>query len=149
MTMSWLLAAIHLLGVCIAFVAIWCRARALGRVHGYADLAPVFAADSVWGLSALLLVLTGLTRAFGGFEKGTEYYGHQPFFHIKMGCLVVVLLLEIYPMITLLRWRIARKDTRPSNLAVVGRLAQISYVQNGLLVVMVLAATAMARGIEL
>jgi putative membrane protein len=50
-------------------------------------------------------------------------------------------------MFTLIRWRqaVARggvPDTQPAAL-----LARISYVQAGLIVLMVLAATAMARGI--
>ena len=59
----------------------------------------------------------------------------------------LIILLEIWPAVTLVRWRGARKkgveiDTRPA-----ARLATISYVQAGLVIAMVFAATAMARGI--
>ncbi|WP_188701921.1 DUF2214 family protein [Silvimonas iriomotensis] len=148
MVSSWVLAVIHLLGVGLAFAAIYSRARFLGKPVKQLDLPEAFLADSLWGISALVLVLTGLTRAFGGFEKGTLYYGHQPFFHIKMACLVLIFLLEIFPMITLLRWRIGRaKGDVTLNLAVAAKLSQISYVQLFLLVPMVLCAAAMARGI--
>ncbi len=150
MVSSWVLAVIHLLGMGLAFAAIYGRARVLGKPLARIDLPEVFLADSLWGISALVLVLTGLTRAFGGFEKGTVYYGHQPFFHIKMACLVAIFLLEIYPMITLLRWRIGgRKGDVTPNLMLARKLSQISYLQLFLLVPMVLCAAAMARGIIL
>jgi putative membrane protein len=36
----------------------------------------VFTADSFWGIAALLWIVTGLWRAFGGLEKGSDYYLH-------------------------------------------------------------------------
>lgn len=59
------------------------------------------------GISAGILLITGLMRAFGGYEKGTDYYLHQPLFHLKMTLFVIILLLELAPMITLIKWRIA------------------------------------------
>ena len=55
-------------------------------------------------------------HAFGGFEKGSFYYLHNHVFWAKMG---------------------ARAASR---------FARISFVQASLVVLMVLAATAMARG---
>ena len=71
---------------------------------------------------------------------------HNHVFFAKMGFLVLILLLEVGPMITLIQWRrvVARggvPDTR-----VASRFAQISFVQAALVVLMVLAATGMARG---
>lgn len=63
-----------------------------------------------------------------------------------MGLLAVVLGLELGPMISLIRWRAAlRRGERPDT-AAAPRFARISFVQAGLVVLMVLAATAMARG---
>jgi putative membrane protein len=63
-----------------------------------------------------------------------------------MGLLAAILFLEVGPMIALIRWRgaVARggvPDTRAAS-----RFARISFVQGILVVLMVLAATAMARG---
>ena len=58
----------------------------------------------------------------------------------------VILVLEIRPMLTLIRWRqVAGRGGQPVTSAA-PRLATISYVQAVLLVLMILAATAMARG---
>jgi putative membrane protein len=143
----WLLAAFHLLGYGLALAAIIARTRALRRCTSAQSLPGVFLADNVWGLSALLLIVTGAIRVFGGFEKGAAFYLQAPLFHVKMGALVLILALEIVPMIVLIRWRIAlRKGVAPS----LGRahlFATLGSVQVALLVVMVFAATGMARGV--
>ena len=111
-----------------------------------AGLKRVFQADNFWGVAALLWVGTGLWRAFGGLEKGTAYYLASNAFEIKMGLFAAVGLLEIWPMATLIAWRIriAKGETVSTDPA--RAFARISEVQVGLLVAMVLAATAMARG---
>ena len=70
-------------------------------------LRDVFRADSMWGVTALVLLITGVMRAFGGFEKGGAYYLHEPLFHLKMTALVLILAIEISPMMALIRWRVA------------------------------------------
>ena len=75
MIVRWLLAAIHLSAFGVAFAAIAARNRALRRLIASAqpaDLPGVFKADAVWGLSALVLIATGLARAFGGFGATVE-----------------------------------------------------------------------------
>jgi putative membrane protein len=144
--LRWLVATLHLLVLPLGLGAIWTRARALSAVTGGGSLGRVFLADTLWGVAALLWISSGLWRAFGGLEKGTAYYLHDKPFHVKMGLLAVILLLEIWPMITLIRWRIqARRgtavDTRGAAL-----LTRVSYAQAGLVILMVLAATAVARG---
>jgi putative membrane protein len=148
MLIHWIFAALHLLALGIGLGAVWARAQALrAPLDGPAAFKRVFYADTLWGVAALLWIATGLTRAFGGLEKGTAYYVHNEFFLAKMALLVVILALEIWPMTTLIRWRIqlARKEqvrTEPAR-----RLAQISTLQAFLVVAMVFLATAMARGL--
>jgi putative membrane protein len=110
-------------------------------------LRQVFLADTLWGIAAVLWIATGLLRAFGGLEKGTGYYLHNPLFHAKMGLLVVILLLEIWPMAVLIRWRIQAKRGIAINTAPAASFARISRVQAGLIVLMVFVATALARGL--
>jgi putative membrane protein len=147
MMTAWTLAWLHLLGLGIGLGGVWVRARALTGAPDTAALRRAFTADAFWGLAAVLWIGTGVFRAFGGFEKGTAYYLANLFFHAKMGMLGLVLVLEVWPMITLIRWRQAvgkgaPVDTRPAR-----RIATISYVQAALVVLMLLAATAMADGL--
>ena len=58
---------------------------------------------------ALLWLLTGLGRAFGHVEKEPGFYLRNGFFWIKMALFVSVVALEIWPMLTFIRWRIARR----------------------------------------
>jgi len=145
--LRWLVASLHLLALPLGLGAVWARQRALRAVLDAEGLRRVFLADTLWGVAALLWIGTGLLRAFGGLEKGASYYLHDRVFYAKMGLLALILLLEIWPMSTLIRWRIALGcgasiDTTPA-LA----LARISQVQAGLVVLIVFAATALARGL--
>jgi putative membrane protein len=118
----------------------------LGVARANADLARVFVADNLWGLAAGLWIVTGLWRAFGGIEKGTAYYLNDRVFYVKMGLLFLILLLEIAPMTTLISWRVAIRRGKQIDLKSAAIFARISQVQAVLVVLMVFAATAMARG---
>jgi putative membrane protein len=66
-----------------------------------------------------------------------------------MGFLVIVILLEVWPILTLIRWRkeSARGTLAPAELTPLGRrIARISDVQTLLVIAMVTAAVMMARG---
>jgi len=145
--LSWFIASIHLIALGIGLGAITVRAVALRGNLQTEQLPRVFLADTLWGIAALLWISTGLWRAFGGLEKGTDYYLANHVFHAKMGLLVLILLLELWPMITLIRWRIARLRGQLIDLAPAAAMARISMVQAVLVVGMVFAATAMARGL--
>lgn len=150
LTVRWLLAAVHLLGFGFAFASIAARNRALKRVAGSrqaADLSDVFKADAIWGVSALVLIMTGIVRAFGGFEKGGDYYLHAPLFHLKMGALALILVLELVPMTGLIRWRMTVRRGMLPELARARAYARIGHVQAMLVAVIVLAAAGMARGV--
>ena len=142
----WLIATLHLLALPLGLGAVWSRSRALNRTRSAADLPSVFAADNLWGLAAFLWLATGLLRVFAGLEKPTGYYLHAHVFYAKMGLFLVILLLELRPMITLIRWRGALRRGVAIDTASAPVLASISQVQVALVVVIVFAATALARG---
>jgi putative membrane protein len=144
---AWFFAWLHLLGLGIGLGAVWARARAFGGPLDAGGLRRVVQADAWWGVAAVIWIATGLVRVIAGLEKGTDYYLGNHVFWGKMSLLLVVLLLEIGPAVTLARWRVqlargAQPDTAPA-----ARFARISYTQTVLVLLMVLAATAMARGI--
>lgn len=66
-----------------------------------------------------------------------------------MGLLAVILLLEIAPAITWIRWRIrmARGQEIHVDTGLTNRFAAISVVQSILIIAMIFAASAMARGL--
>ena len=146
MTLRWLLASLHLLALGLGLGAVWIRGRALSSRLNERGLHSVFLADTWWGIAAFLWIGTGLWRLLAGLEKSTAYYFQNHFFLTKMGLLVVILILEVWPMITLMKWRRqvmagALPDTR-----VAPALTRISVAQAVLVILMVFLASAMARG---
>ena len=145
--MRWLFAALHLVGLGVGLGAVWARARALGGPLDSAGLQRVFYADNWWGAAAFIWISTGLVRVIGGLEKGMDYYLQNHVFWGKMTLLLAILVLEVSPMVTFVRWRARVRRGEMPDTTLAGRFASISYVQAVLVLLMVLAATAMARGI--
>jgi putative membrane protein len=149
------LAVVHLLALAVGLPSVLLRARALRRAtqdnsHGDA-LQRAFAADTLWGVSALLWIGTGLWRYLAATEKSTEYYNRNHFFLAKMTLLAAILLLELWPMVKLARGRNAVRRGASAEAvvtpAIARRIAVVSDVQAALIVLMVFFAAAMARGL--
>ena len=141
-----IVSALHVLALALGLPSVYFRGRALrGRLD--ADgLRQLFLADNVWGLAAALWLVTGLLRAFGGLEKGTAFYLASTLFWTKMGLFALIVLLEIWPMTTFLRWRIARRRGAAPDTSSARGLYLINHVEMALVVLMVFAAAFMARG---
>jgi putative membrane protein len=60
--------------------------------------------DLIYGVSAGLLVVAGISRVIWGI-KGWSYYHGQPFFWAKMATFALIGLISILPTITFLRWK--------------------------------------------
>lgn len=141
-----LLAGTHLLALGIGLGAVWARSRALRGVVDGAALRRAFAADNWWGIAAVLWLGTGLARWLVGTEKATSYYLQQPLFHVKLGLFALILLLEIWPMITLIRWRRAMGRNQSASLSPARLIARISVIEAVVLIAIVFTSVAMARG---
>ena len=146
MALRWLLAAVHLLALGIGLGAVLARARALRDPLDASGLRRVFAADTWWAVAAALWISSGLWRWLAGVEKPTSYYTDNHVFWLKLALLVLILALEILPIVTLTRWRRQAGSAGSIYTGAAPRLARISSVQAAIVVLMVLAATAMARG---
>ncbi|MDO9174566.1 MAG: DUF2214 family protein [Actinomycetota bacterium] len=102
--------------------------------------------DVVYILSALVLLLAGLSRLVW-FGKGMAFYQQTPYFHVKMMLFVLIGVLSIPPTMRYVRWRRA---------AVAGTLAitpaehrstrRLVLAELHLLLLMPLFAVLMARG---
>jgi putative membrane protein len=144
------LAALHLLGFGLGAFAILTRAIVVRPPVSGITIRRAFRADNLWAASAAILVITGLWRYLGGAEKATAYYTHNEIFVMKMMLLAIILGLEVWPMITLIRWRIALgRGATPESVVTPRRalrISTISFVQAAIMAAMVFAAVAMARG---
>ena len=143
---SAVVSALHLLALPLGLPAVYFRGRALkGRLD--ADgLRRLFLADTLWGVAAGLWLVTGLARVFGGLEKGATFYLHSHLFWTKMTLFVAIVALEVWPMVTFIRWRaqIGRGERPDTSRA--STLFAVNHAQMALGVAMVFAAVFMARG---
>jgi putative membrane protein len=134
---------LHLLALGVGLGAVGFRAWACFRLsEGPAEdwLPRVLGADNLWGLAALLWIGTGLARAFGGLEKGSDYYLASDMFRVKMALFALTFLLEAWPMVALIQ---ARRGRPLQHARLFG---WISVVEAVIVVVMVFVAGRMARG---
>ncbi len=138
--------SLHLLALAIGLPAVFLRGRALKGQLDADGLRRLLAADNAWGVAAVLWIVTGLLRAFGGLEKGTDFYLRSPLFWTKMALFLLILLLEVRPMVTFIRWRIQLGRGLPVDTSVARRLYTLNHIELALVVVMVFVAGMMARG---
>jgi putative membrane protein len=141
-----LVSALHLLALAIGLPSVYFRGRALRGPLDAEGLRRLFVADSLWGLAAGLWLATGLLRAFGGLEKGAAFYLGSWLFWLKMALFALILALEIRPMITFIRWRIALRRGQAPDVSGARALYLVTHVEMALVVLMVFVAAFMARG---
>jgi putative membrane protein len=156
LTLAWL----HLIALGIGLWAVLARGQALRQaareLPGVDALRRAFLADAHWGVAALLWLSTGIWRYLGSTEKATSYYNANHVFLTKMTLFVAILALEIWPMVTLIRWRAAVGRAAAAGPGSGGglaidpgaarKMATISYLEGAIVTVMVFTAVAMARG---
>jgi putative membrane protein len=147
MIIRWLFAFLHLLALGMGLGGVWARSRALRGPLDATGLRRVFTADNWWGAAAGLWISTGIVRLFSPLEKGSAYYFHNPFFMVKMTAFVLILVLEVRPMVTFIRWRMLVRGGQAPDTRSSATFARTSAIQAVLVVVMVAMATAMARGL--
>ena len=104
--------------------------------------------DMVYGISAGLLLVIGLLRVFS-FEKGVNFYINNPFFWVKMAAFALVALMSIDPTIRFVRWNRSLKDGQLPEIteAEFKRTRLLLHLELGGIVIILLAAAMMARGI--
>lgn len=145
--LRWTVAALHLLALGIGFAGIWARSRALRGTLDTDGIRRVLGADTLWGIAAVLWIATGVARAFGGLEKGAAYYVHEPAFQVKMTLFIAIIVLEMWPMAAFIRWRMRLAQHATPDTSRARTFAIIGDVQTLLLIGMIFAATALARGL--
>ena len=143
---SAIVSALHLFALALGLPSVFLRGRALKRPLDREGFARLFAADNVWGIAALLWLITGLLRAFGGLEKGGAFYLASRLFWLKLALFALVLALEVWPMTTFIRWRIQRRRRERPDTSSARSLYVLTHMELALVVVIVFVAAFMARG---
>lgn len=104
--------------------------------------------DAAYGVSAFLLLVVGFARVFYT-EKGAAYYFHSAPFIAKISMFAIVGVISIGPTRTFLSWRPALRQQQVPVLDESRRrsVRQVIHVELTLLVLIMLCAALMARGI--
>ena len=147
MTLEALLAYAHILAILtmvvfLASEATLCRVQWLNA----AVVERLAKIDTVYGISAAAVLLTGIARTWWGM-KGTAWYWTNPLLHVKVTLFVVIGLLSIKPTLTFLRWRRELRATGalPDEAEIV-KTRRLVMVQAHILPLIPLAAVFLARG---
>jgi putative membrane protein len=147
------LAALHLIALGLGLGAVITRGNALREPVSSNSLQLALRADALWGFAAALWLATGLWRLFGETEKALAYYPRNSLFVAKMALFVIILALEAWPVLMLVKWRRALQRSNLMNHivapATARRIAAISYIEALLVMLMVFAGAGMARGLGL
>jgi putative membrane protein len=148
MTATITLAFLHHVAFVLVFAALMVELVVLRNDLTVASARTVLRMDTVYGIGATVVVVVGLLRVFYT-EKGAAYYFASGPFLAKLALFIVVGLLSIYPTLKFLIWRAALREQRvpafdPSTRR---RVRMLIHVELTLLVVILLLAPMMARGV--
>ncbi|MBO3459616.1 DUF2214 family protein [Aetokthonos hydrillicola Thurmond2011] len=143
-------AYLHYLGFMVAFGALVVESQTLKKDLSLQEAWRVVTADAIYGLSATMILVTGVLRVIY-FGKGTDYYLSSPVFYTKVGLFLLVSLLSIYPTVSFVSWIKDLRDGKSPNLAeekvqllcwlIKGELASFALIP--------LLAAILARGIQI
>jgi putative membrane protein len=145
MIIAALLSAVHVLTLALGLGAIFLRGRALAGPLDESGWQRLLAADTAWGIAAVLWILSGLGRVFFG-GKEPAFYWHNGLFWVKLGLFGLVFALELSPMITFIRVRSARRRRTILPAFSVEAFRRINAAEVALVVTIVFVAAFMARG---
>jgi uncharacterized membrane protein len=141
-----LLASIHLLALAVGLAGVWTRARALRETLRDAEdpraLRRAIVGGSWWGVAIVLWLTTGLWQLLGSTGASASH-GFTAAFLAKAALVVAIVVLEVWPLRTLVLWRLKRTVPEPVD---AGRVEVISYVQCALVVAIVVVSVRMAHG---
>ena len=98
--------------------------------------------DAIYGISALVVLIAGLTLWFG-VGKPTEFYSGNILFHIKVGLFILMFLISIIPTIFFIK-NYRRGDVLTPVPKYIVNLIRFELL---LLIIIPLLAVMMARGI--
>jgi putative membrane protein len=141
------LAALHLLALVAGVAVLVLRAKALAAVERPEQLKRVFLWDNLYALVALFWLGSGAFRAFGGFEKGTDYYLGNHVFWAKMAFLLLLLGAESVPLVAFVKARTRLRRGEAVSLDNRALLLRLHWVQLAAIFGMVLMAVLLARGV--
>ncbi|GLR15440.1 DUF2214 family protein [Portibacter lacus] len=100
--------------------------------------------DAIYGIAAILIVITGLTMWFG-VGKGADFYNTNPVMHTKFTLFIVIGILSIFPTVFFMK---NRKGDQDELVEIPKKIFMYLRIEIALLFIIPLLAVLMARGIS-
>ena len=140
-------AYLHYAAILTLASALGAEALLLRAEPGAATVRALVRADVLYGISAGVVLVSGLLRLFLG-AKGAGFYASNPVFWAKMALFALIALMSIPATVRIVRWRrTLRIDPRfiPSA-AEIQATRRLVFAESHVLALIPLAAVFMARG---
>jgi putative membrane protein len=102
--MSIIIPYLHLLGIMVLMGSLISEHIMLKPRMTNEQIKALAIIDLVYGLSAVLILITGLLRWFV-YGKGAAFYNHNSLFHLKLTLFAIAAILSVFPTIRFLKWR--------------------------------------------
>lgn len=135
---------LHFIAIAVLAGALLIENMAISRTISDEDARNLAKVDAVYGFSAVLVFLFGLSLWFW-VGKPADFYNGNVIFHLKLGIFILIALLSIYPTLFFVRHRKASEEF----IAVPAPVIWILRAEMVLLLVLPVLAVLMARGIGL
>lgn len=135
---------LHFIAILVLAGALLIENMATTRTINGEDARNLARVDAVYGLSAALVLLCGLTLWFW-VGKPAAFYSGNPLFHLKVGLFVLMGLLSLYPT----RFYLRHRKSTAEQISVPRPLIWVLRTEIGLLLLLPVLAVLMARGIGL
>ncbi|MGB2335854.1 MAG: DUF2214 family protein [Alcanivorax sp.] len=145
---SVLWASVHFLSILMLFACLYGELLLWRTGINERNVRTLLWLDIGYGLSALVVLISGLARA-GWTEKGWDFYLANPWFHGKVTLFVLIALLSLYPTKVLLGWR---KSVKAGHVPEIDdklqrNLRGVLVAEIHLVILMPILAAMMARGV--
>lgn len=107
--------------------------------------------DLIYGISAAIVLVTGLLRWFMVDPKGAGFFNSNPLFHIKVTLFVAVAILSVIPTLKILKWNRQLKNGLAVNVSEKEAKKQLMFIRIELLLLAIipLLAVLVAGGVRM
>lgn len=145
---SVIVAYLHYIGFMLSFGSLAVEGLTLKQDLNSDEAWKIVIADAVYGISATIVLITGILRVLY-FGQGSHYYLSNPIFHTKVALFLLIGAISLYPTISFLLWIGDLRQGKPPTLELpkINRLRWLIRVELVGFALIPLLAAAMARGI--
>lgn len=141
---------VHLLFIIAIFCTLIAELLLIKASISWNTLRKLSIIDGIYGMSALMVLVTGLLN-WMVFGKGMDYYNSNTLFLTKLTLFIVVGILSIYPTVKILKSRKHHKATQPDliDFPQFQKIRKFILAELFIMVLLPLLAELMANGIDI